>query len=268
MDAALGTPQRSEFDRRGVVTAEFATINDIETKALWAWPPIELAACHGWIMRAGEGHTNRANSVQTLAFDSTAIDAAIDQVETWYQARNLRPCFKICSAVLPASLPEQLADRGYQIITPSDVMVLPLDHAADADGQIDLQSRPSPAVMNVMMGGASSESRAARARLLARIKKPAIYALLSINDLPVATGMAVLDDDIGTIAGMTVAPEHRRYGYGRQILGRLCAWLTSMGASTATLQVEQDNLPACRLYRTAGFRTIYDYRYLKRTLQR
>ncbi len=57
---------------------------------------------------------------------------------------------------------------------------------------------------------------------------------------------------IGTVM---VAPEHRRRGYGRAILEHALEVIRKYKGTRAILHVLEDNLPAKRLYESAGFRT-------------
>lgn len=52
------------------------------------------------------------------------------------------------------------------------------------------------------------------------------------------------------IAALAIAPELRRQGYGRRLLGTL---LEGMRTPTCTLTVSSANLPALELYRSEGF---------------
>jgi ribosomal protein S18 acetylase RimI-like enzyme len=55
--------------------------------------------------------------------------------------------------------------------------------------------------------------------------------------------------------GMWVAPESRSIGLGQQLIESITAWSFDGGADEVQLWVVDDNLPAQRLYRRAGFRT-------------
>jgi ribosomal protein S18 acetylase RimI-like enzyme len=60
----------------------------------------------------------------------------------------------------------------------------------------------------------------------------------------------------GEIAGMYVAPEHRGRGHGRALLDAALDHLRGLGGvEQVGLAVTVGNLPARRLYRTAGFVT-------------
>ena len=66
---------------------------------------------------------------------------------------------------------------------------------------------------------------------------------------------------IGTVM---VAPEHRRRGYGRAILEYGVGIAEKYGAQRVILHVLEDNLPAKRLYESAGFACFERIVYLKK----
>lgn len=65
----------------------------------------------------------------------------------------------------------------------------------------------------------------------------------------------------GGIFGLGVLPEHRRRGYGREILLGAAEKLTEMGAQKIMLQVAAENANALKLYQSCGFvyTSIMDY---------
>jgi ribosomal protein S18 acetylase RimI-like enzyme len=64
-----------------------------------------------------------------------------------------------------------------------------------------------------------------------------------------------------------VEPRHRRGGVARALVERVCAAATEDGASRITLNTEQDNVVALRLYRSLGFAAVTGYRTLALDLQ-
>jgi ribosomal-protein-alanine N-acetyltransferase len=58
------------------------------------------------------------------------------------------------------------------------------------------------------------------------------------------------------IADLAVAPDARRRGVGRALLGRVVDELTSMEVRTVHLEVRESNLAARTLYASTGFRAV------------
>jgi len=55
------------------------------------------------------------------------------------------------------------------------------------------------------------------------------------------------------ILSVAIAPNWRGRGFARPLLARHLGRLAGLGARTVFLEVGEDNAPACRLYRRAGF---------------
>jgi ribosomal-protein-alanine N-acetyltransferase len=58
------------------------------------------------------------------------------------------------------------------------------------------------------------------------------------------------------ILSIAVAPGHRGKGIGRSLLDLHMRRLAGLGIRSLFLEVEEDNVPACRLYRRTGFRAV------------
>jgi ribosomal protein S18 acetylase RimI-like enzyme len=112
----------------------------------------------------------------------------------------------------------------------------------------------------------TSRGEDAVAALFDRVETEIAFATVSLDDTATGVGMAVLDGRWLGIFNMATQPAQRRRGAGRAALRTLAAWGLERGAEHAYLQVELDNVPAQRLYRTAGFEPAYEYVYLTRTI--
>src|ERR1051325_10302956 len=95
----------------------------LEPMAIASWPARETVRLDRWLLRFTNGFTHRGNSVATIEFDGSDVVAAIARVEAEYQRRSLPPMFQVASAVAPRSLGETLRSRGYDVITPTYVLV-------------------------------------------------------------------------------------------------------------------------------------------------
>jgi len=58
------------------------------------------------------------------------------------------------------------------------------------------------------------------------------------------------------ILSVAIAPAYRGRGYARPLLDTHLRRLAGLGARTVFLEVGEQNAPACRLYRRAGFREV------------
>lgn len=235
----------------------------IERAALWAWPPERTAGVGGWLLRQGPTATRRQNSVQTGVFTGElSLERAIAAVEDWYAGFERLACFQLTDLSLPQGLDATLAARGYRLESPSLVMTAALAAPRAEPRDVVLEGRATALVMGALADPHwSAAERAARARLFARIRRPASFAVRTAAGVPVAGGLAVVDDDLVAIQAMRTAPAARRQGHARAVLDRLLGWGRAMGATLAYLQVEADNAAALALYRSAGFRPLHAYHY-------
>ncbi len=252
------------------MTVDIDLLRRVEKASLWAWPPLATASVQGWLLRAGAGHTRRANSAQTLDFEPDAdadADAgpAIDAVERWYGGQGLPACFQLTDVAQPAGIDEALAARGYESLTPSGVMLAPADTLAGPAEGVELLHRPTQAVANALADPLwSASTKRQRASLLARIRRPHRYALASVGGEPAAGGLCVLEDGLAGVFAMRTQTPFRRRGLASLVLKALAGWAQAAGASEIYLQVEDENAAARHLYERLGFVRAYGYRYRER----
>ena len=65
-------------------------------------------------------------------------------------------------------------------------------------------------------------------------------------------GRVLKDGDAG-LFGMWVAPEARRLGLGRRLVGDVVAWARTKGVARVLLEVAEDRPAPCGLYAACGF---------------
>lgn len=78
----------------------------------------------GWILRFANGHTNRANSVSVIYPSTLRLDVKVPYCEEIYRKANLPCVFKLTEKDI--ELNNYLEDRDYEMLTPTDVMILDL----------------------------------------------------------------------------------------------------------------------------------------------
>jgi GNAT superfamily N-acetyltransferase len=78
----------------------------------------------------------------------------------------------------------------------------------------------------------------------------------------VAVARGSLAGGWGCVTAVDVAPDYRRMGLARVLLGAVAGWAADRGATSMFLQVAAANEPAHRLYRSAGFTVHHRYDYL------
>lgn len=241
--------------------------------AMSAWPAERGIYRDGWYFRQSEDPTKRVNSVWPLAAkDCGSLDERIDAAETWYRDLGQSAIFQLTASSAPADLDRALERRGYGILDPSrvnrlELAYMPFDDHIPAGFQVELECRPTQLVMNALLPNSTpAQARLARARLFNAIGKPRAFAVVTMKGVPVAGGLAVVDEDLAGLFNMHTHTQSRRQGLARAVLGRLLRWSRNLGAKTAYLQIDNRNDAAIRLYAGHGFRHDFDYHYRRQTL--
>lgn len=245
-------------------------ITDLERAAARHWRGTEEDWLGGWLLRAAEGFTGRANSVLPLGDPGLPFDDALAAVTRWYRARGL-PAMIVVPLPLNGDSPahqldNQLSERSWATRPrPAFVMVASLaavppagELPAGAEFRVDAepdrewfdfcaQRRHQPPVLRRLLMSAPSQA-------FTSIRMRATGELLAIGRLSVADGWA-------GITAVEVSPARRRAGLGTALTRGICAEAASRGAVQVFLQVETGNTPATSLYERCGFRYSHRYHY-------
>jgi N-acetylglutamate synthase len=246
------------------------TIIELERVAARHWRGTEEEWLGGWLLRAAEGFTGRANSVLPLGDPGMPLDDALAAVTRWYRARGLPAMIAVPLPLDgdPAGrqLDNLLSERSWATRPgPAFVMVADLGAAAPAGdlpagAEFLVDAEPDdawlamyhyrgrdqqPPVMRTVLMSAPSQA-------FTSIRVRATGELLAIGRLSIADGWA-------GITAVEVSPARRRAGLGSALTRRICAEAANRGARQVFLQVETDNAPATALYERCGF--CYSHRY-------
>ncbi|HKP17272.1 MAG TPA: GNAT family N-acetyltransferase [Gaiellaceae bacterium] len=234
-----------------------ADVLALEAVAYELWLAQEVEELDGWRLRFAHGFTGRANSVWPNADGRLELAGKIERVEAWYRERGVPPMFQLTAAARPGGLDAALAARGYVLRgEPVSVQTAPLRGiAARATGDAEVSETLDDTWVELWTGSRGFD-RVDVARALLQAGRS---AFARVREVAVGRGVAV-DRWLG-ITSMTTLPEARRCGHGRAILGALARWGRAQGCTRALLQVEHGNVPAERLYASAGFVASHDYHY-------
>lgn len=273
--AAKEVPPRAT--RRGAPHLAIS-MNDLERIMVEGWPPLERAELGGWLLRAGAGFTGRANSVLPLGDPGIPLSAAVDRAESWYDERGLRRLFSLFGpegfAIDEDPLGRELLGRGYQpfnstVVLTAATRTLPPDvaHASKAPmAQVLLESTLSPGWWDAYYaqhgwpGHTSVSPDAARAVLSGSPDQ--LFASIEADGAVIAVARFAFAGGWAGVAGLHVAPDHRRAGVAGQLMGALADASRARGIRSMYLQVMNTNSAARRLYEKLGFSTHHEYRYL------
>jgi len=231
----------------------------LEAVAAQGWQPAETASIGGWLLRATGGFTSRGNSVLPLRAPGVPLDEALERAGAWYAGRGLPLQLQVPTEARRL-LDAELGERGWPILTETQVLAVRLDLMRDADASADvrLDAEPDDAWLARYRDGAGLEP-VARA-LLTRHDRVRFASVRAGGDV-LAIGRGVIDQEWLGVAAVEVDPAHRRRGLARAVMAALRQWGREQGARRSYLQVEADNEPALALYGRLGYWHHHDYRY-------
>jgi ribosomal protein S18 acetylase RimI-like enzyme len=246
------------------------TITEFETIAAAHWRGTEEEWLGGWLLRAAEGFTGRANSALPLGDPGLPLDEALSAVTGWYRARGLPPMIAVPTPLAPDSqnhpLDKHLSERLWLTRPgPAFVMVadLPLGVPVD-DLKPGREFRTSPEPDDAWAAmyhyrGQADLPRVAR-RVLTSAQEQSFVSIREGGEVLAIARLSMAGDWAG-ITAVEVHPDHRRQGLGGAITAAACHEAARHGLSRVFLQVEVDNAAARALYKRLGFRDSHRYHY-------
>jgi ribosomal protein S18 acetylase RimI-like enzyme len=232
----------------------------LELAAETTWPAPERELLGDWPLRAAEGFTRRANSALAVGDPGRPLDEAIDAVERWYRARDIRPSINV---PLPAgaAVDARLAALGWAVLPVVQVMTVELAELPGAAGPpVTLRPTPSEEFLS-LVGTAKEGLPAAAGHVLTAVPEVTFAHSYDLDGSLIGIARGALDRT-GEWLGLSlieVAPAARRRGIAQALLGTLADWGRERGARRAFLQVVAANEPAVRLYDKLGFTTHHTY---------
>ncbi len=241
------------------------TALQVQWAAAGAWPPIEVERLGEWVLRAGLGFTNRANSVIPLGDPDLPLSAALEAVEQWYAARSLPAVFVVAGRVgfdpSADAVAAEAIRRGYAASDPTLFLTASTGLVASSGGaaaepvggavMLELSAELSEEWLTAYGSYRENDRAAARAILTGSPAQVFVTAraagqIVGIGRLGVSAGW-------GGIAAMWVDPAYRRRGLAGEMLASLARFAAEAGVPRLHLQVWAHNAPALALYRRAGF---------------
>lgn len=234
----------------------YSEIADLETAADRCWYAPDREALGGWVLRAAEGWTNRANSVLPLGDPGLPLDEAISVCRGWYARRGL-PVKITVPLPVGRRVAAALTAAGWTAQPLVLVQTAPIAGLAEADPAVVLTTGPTPDFLRLVAARKQSLPAAALRVLTGATARFAEVRAEDGTLLALARG-AVTGDWLH-LGLVEVVESARRRGLARAVSRALGAWAAGAGAARAVLQVEQHNAAAVALYQGLGFRTHHTY---------
>jgi len=225
------------------------------------WPATEELDNSGWLMRAADGVTNRANSVLPLVanLEAGALTDFAEKIETaqeFYQKRKLPTIFQVA---LPTwqLLSEKLRSIGAVETILGNTMVTDLTSSkqivpagfeilqSDQFSNEWLAVQPTPGIEKILAGCAAT------------------YLTIVKDGQTVAACRIALANGWSSLTRVYVHPDSRGQGLGKAIVAAALEASFTQGATKAVLQVEASNAIAIGVYESLGFNFHHEYSYLE-----
>ena len=224
------------------------------------WPATEELENSGWLMRAANGVTNRANSVLPLEANLevgalTDFDKKLAVAQEFYKARNLPTIFQVALPtwqVLSDKLRsigavETLCGNTMVADITSSSQIVPAEFEIMQSNQPNdewLAVQPAPGIEKIMSGCAAT------------------YLTVVKSGQAIATCRFALANGWSSITRVYVHQDFRGQGLGKTIVAAALEASFEQGATKAVLQVDASNAIAIGVYESLGFNFHHEYSFL------
>jgi len=245
-----------------------AWLSRIEDAGINASAPTEQRWVDGWLVRFNPGKAKRARCVQAVAAGHLTLDERLAICQRLFDTAGLPMVLRITPFSQPEGLDEALAQRGYALFEPTQVMLArPCPHTPAApwpDGVVlqQLSHAEFAQAVGELRGSPPSQRQAQAQRLAASPVPYQGWVLRRLTDHAVlACGQIAIEDDMVGLYDVFTHPEARGQGLGTQLCQHLLSTAHAAGAQVAYLQVSADNHAARAIYHRLGFTDAYSYHY-------
>ncbi len=259
-----GTPVRPFREKSEEPTVR-EPVRLIQERTARAVPAETVRCADGWWLRDAPAAAWWVRSVLPHADASgERLVRRVEAAEEFYARRGALARFQISPGACSDSLDSLLAERGYRVESPMSLRTASVARAVDLLGPppawVVVDEHPTRAWFDTWHAVHGGDSRAEWA-LLERVRCPSGFARVMLGGDVVAVGRAVVDTGWAGLFGIATLPRARGRGAARAVVAALAHWAATRHADHLYLQVERDNVAACRLYTRAGFTELCEYHY-------
>jgi GNAT superfamily N-acetyltransferase len=236
-------------------------VHALQVIAAAGWPAAQTEQLGGWLLRATEGWTLRANSVLPLGDPGLPLEQAMGLVDAWYAQRGLPAVYSVPSTA--PEVDEALMARGFTVPRGAEILVLtaPAVAVPEPTGSVSarLLGAPDPGWLGCYRARGDSIPPVGLRVLTG--PEHVVFARIEADGEVLAIGRATLSDGWLGVSAVETAPAARRRGLARHVVCALVAYGREQGARRVFLQVANDNEPALTLYRELGLTLHHTYHY-------
>lgn len=222
------------------------------------WPPMRRFQHGNWTLRDGAGGGKR---VSAATAEGRVQDEDIADAEGAMEEIGQKPLFMIREG--EAALDALLEARGYQVIDPVTLYILPIEKLTDVPlPRVTAFSIWEPLAIMCEIW-ATGGIGPARLDVMGRAQvKTGIFARW--NEKPAGVAFAGVHDGICMVHAVEVLGHQRRMGVAQWMMRAAAFWGQAQGAQQIAVLCVEDNLPANRFYQSLGFAPVgrYHYRHL------
>ncbi|MBG9298233.1 GNAT family N-acetyltransferase [Corynebacterium belfantii] len=236
-------------------TVRNADIRAIEVATAKAFPGIEHTWCGQWLLRAGDGVTERSNSAAPLGPQALFTPVPYEEIKEFYRRHNLPALILVPERIAPA-----IPGDGPEII----VMTHPLDNVSEIDDvHAEFLDQPDDDWFELYHFRGKALPRHALELLRTTIDGRMCFGRIKRDGKTVAITRGTITDSYLGYSAVEVAPEYRRQGLATELGAAMLAWGKAHGAHTAYLQVIESNAAGIGLYHKLGFVEHHRHKYVR-----
>jgi ribosomal protein S18 acetylase RimI-like enzyme len=246
---------------------------------------LEIEEYKDWELRFSKGYTGRANSIRLTGAPIEMINSEVEEklafAENEYAKRNLPCIFKLTEADIKFS--DYLESRGYTVVQPTDVMVLPLngaDYLISVSENIQdmvktIVTNPREFVFNSVPEGwfepyfefegiTDKISQEICKEIHAKVQIDKSYIKIFYEGRVAAVASLAIEEGYSLLHNVVVDPGLRGKGLGKKLCWAAIAESKSLEADYSYLQVIQTNKIALNMYKKLGYEKLYTYWYVRK----
>ncbi len=220
------------------------------------WAPAEMRQLGPWVIRRGDDGGKRVSAATS---DMPVSEADIDMAEAAMTDMGQPGIFMLRGE--NDAMDQMLAARGYKVVDPVVIFAGSAADLAEIDpAPLDAIPCSEPlALMQEMWktGGI----REPRFRVMDRTEGPKTYLFSRYLENPGGVAFVANDNEIAMLHALEVNPDFRRFGVGRNLLGKAAIWAIEQGAQYLSAVTTGENLPAQRLFAGLGMQVVGKYHY-------